>query len=400
MDTAADVKLAPKFGRKHYIIYALLLVGFFFPSSYHGIQLKICFFIISFLLLASFSFFIKLNRLNIIFFAAANLSLAIFTIWASLWFSEYSFGVYFNFFPFTVLLLTNFRGYPGKRAESIGNFQLMVTWLIIILGVGIILGNDFIDNFLINFYSFAYESLLPNMLAARKPVMTFGTHSVAAFFLFFLFFFNIKTYRVIGRLKYLITSIVVLLLLIFIRSNTALGYSCLAFIILIGTFAKRKSSLFIAGGIIVGIFLYVSVIDPTIIEVFSNYNVLDILTSNSNGLAGRYSNDSVLKPTIDYIIENPLIPVGLTFSKKLYFTDSGFILYLVRGSIFLVFAIYLGFYSFLKNNMIDKPLIKYVFFFFIIFEIGYPMLVDFRVMCFIPFMVIYLNYLKDISAEG
>lgn len=400
MDTDVDFKSSSKFERKHYIIYALLIVGFFFPVSYHGVQLQVCFFIISFFLVTSLLFFIKLNRLNIIFFSIANLSLVVFTIWASFWFSEYSFGFYVNFFPLTVLFLTNFRDYPTKNAKAIFNFQLIVTWLIIILGVGIILGNDFIDNFLINFYNSAYEALMPNMLAARKPVATFGTHSVASFMLFFLFYMNIETYKVRPKLIYLITSIVVLLLLIFVRSNAALAYSGISFILLFRIFAKRKSSLFIGLGIVVAIFLYVSVIDPSIVDVFYEYDVLKILTSSDNGLAGRYSGNSVLAPTIDYIKHNPLVPLGFAYSDKLYYTDSGIILFMLRGSIILVLTIYLGFYCFLKDNFLSKRNTVYIFLFFIIFEIGFPVLIAPQVLCFIPFLIVYLNRLRNVSIDG
>jgi len=286
--------------------------------------------------------------------------------------------------------------------RHIYNVQLIATWLIIILGVGIIIGNTTISNFLIYNYSFAYEDLLPNMLAARKPVATFGTHSVASFFIFFLFFLNIKTYQVKGKMVYLITSIIMLLLLIFIRSNTALGYSGIAFFILAGTFIKKKSSLLLVFGIVVTIFFYISVIDPTIIDVFYEYDVLSILTSKDNGLAGRYSGTSVLAPTIDYIKNNPFVPVGLTYSDKLYYTDSGVILYFLRGSIFLASAIYLGFYSFLNSNLLRKKDVYYVFFFFMIFEIGYPTLIEPRVLCFIPFVVVYLNHLfaeKNVKSQ-
>ncbi|HTD39745.1 MAG TPA: hypothetical protein VK671_03925 [Mucilaginibacter sp.] len=260
--------------------------------------------------------------------------------------------------------------------------------------MGIIIGNPSISHFLTNYYSAGYEELLPYMLEARKPVATFGTHSVASFILFFLFFLNIQTYKVRGKMVYLITSIIVLLLLIFVRSNTSLAYSGVAFIILFSTFIKKKSSLFMVSGIVIAIFLYVSVIDPTILDVFYEYDVLSILTSKDNGLAGRYSGTSVLAPTIDYIKHNPLVPLGLAYSNKLYYTDSGIILYILRGSIILASAIYFGFYSFLKDNLLNKKNTMYVFFFFMIFEIGYPILIDPRVLCFIPFLVVYLNHLS------
>jgi hypothetical protein len=392
MDNAADLNLMPQLHRKQFIVYALLLMGFFFPISQQGALLQSRYFMMYFLTMIAYSFFIKITPRNLIFFLTVNVSLMVFTVAASFWFKEYSFGIYPNFFLLSLLFLLDYTNLG--RFRHIYRVQLIVTWLIIILGVGIIIGNATISNFLIYNYSSSFEDLLPIMLAARKPVATFGTHSVASFILFFLFFLNIRTYQIKGKIGYLITSIVILLLLIFIRSNTALGYSAIAFIILFGTFIKKKSSLLMVSGIVVAIFLYVSVIDPTILDVFYEYDILSILTSKDNGLAGRYSGTSVLAPTIDYIKHNPLVPLGLAYSDKLYYTDSGIILYILRGSIILASAIYLGFYSFLKNNLLNKRNTIYVFFFFMIFEIGYPILIDPRVLCFIPFLLVYLNHLS------
>jgi hypothetical protein len=298
----------------------------------------------AFLLIISYISFIKLTRQNLLFFLVINISLIVFTISASLWFKEYSFGIYPNFFLLSMLLLLNYKDLG--HLKYILSVQLIATWLIITLGIGIIIGNTTITQFLINNYSAGYEDLLPNMLDARKPVATFGTHSVASFFLFFLFFLNIKTYQANGKLIYLFTSIVTLLLLVFIRSNTALGYSVIAFIYMFATFRKRKASLFIFSAIVILLVLYVGVFDRSILDVFVEYDVLKILTSNDNGLAGRYSGNSVLAPTIDYITHNPFVPLGLAFSDKLYYTDSGIILYVLRGSVILASAIYIGFYCF------------------------------------------------------
>lgn len=387
-----DLNLRSKLDKRQFIVYALLFVGFFFPISSQGALLQSRYFMMYFLTMVAYCFFIKMTSRNLLFFLTINASLAVFTIAASFWFREYSFGIYPNFFLLSLLLMLNYSNLG--RLKYIYDVQLIATWLIIILGVGIIIGNPLVSNFLTNYYSSGYEDLLPMMLEARKPVATFGTHSIASFFLFFLFFLNIQTYKLRGKMAYLITSIVILFLLVFVRSNTSLAYSGVAFIILFSTFIKKKSSLFVVSGIVIAIFLYVSVIDPTILDVFYEYDVLSILTSRDNGLAGRYSGTSVLAPTIDYIKHNPLVPLGLAYSDKLYYTDSGIILYVLRGSVILAGGIYLGFYSFLKDNLLNKKNMMYVFFFFMIFEIGYPILIDPRVLCFIPFLVVYLNHLS------
>jgi len=42
------------------------------------------------------------------------------------------------------------------------------------------------------------------MLEFGKPVIVFGTHSVAAFYMFIFFYLNIKTYEALREKKYYI----------------------------------------------------------------------------------------------------------------------------------------------------------------------------------------------------
>ncbi|MBV8388884.1 MAG: hypothetical protein JO080_03700, partial [Mucilaginibacter sp.] len=179
MDNVADLSVTTKFNRKHFIVYALLFVGFFFPISRDGTLLQSRYFMMYFLALIAYLPFVKVTPRNLIFFLTINVSLVVFTIAASFWFKEYSFGVYPNFFLLSLLFLLDYTQISQFR--HIYSVQLTVTWLIILLGAAIIIGNLTIGNFLVYNYSSGFEDLLPIMMAERKPVATFGTHSIASF---------------------------------------------------------------------------------------------------------------------------------------------------------------------------------------------------------------------------
>ena len=104
-----NLSLTAGLDKKQFIIYALLFVGFFFPISQQGLLLSSRYFMMAFLLVVSYIFFVKITRRNLMFFLIINISLIFFTISASLWFKEYSFGIYPNFFLLSILLLLNYK---------------------------------------------------------------------------------------------------------------------------------------------------------------------------------------------------------------------------------------------------------------------------------------------------
>src|SRR5713226_3625764 len=64
-------------------------------------------------------------------------------------------------------------------------------------GIAILLGIQTVNDFIIRFYTTSsdYAELVQNMLLFRKPVLTFGTHSLAGFFFYMFFHINWQAYR-------------------------------------------------------------------------------------------------------------------------------------------------------------------------------------------------------------
>lgn len=371
---------------------ALLFIGLFFPTSLNGVIQNLFVpigTIIGILLVISFIKF-QLSGNNILIFILINFCLIAFTFSSE--FSQKSYGVYPNFLFLSLLFLLDLRQIELKLI--IKKAFLIASFSIIILGIGVVFKIKPITNLIINFYSASYDDLVPRMVFFLKPVATFGTHSVGGIFLFLFFYLNFISFKVFKKRIYLINSIIFLLLLVFIRSNTAFFYLVIALALIIPSLKKVKIKfvVIIVLSLIGFLILILQYIDLSALD-----KILDVestLTSDSNGLKGRFSNESPLMPTINYILEHPFSPIGLSYSKALYYTDSGFILYVLRGSVVLMAMIYLGFIRTVSFNIKNKKIGYFLLFSLLIFEIGYPILINFRMLFFIPFAIVYLNFLE------
>ena len=276
---------------------------------------------------------------------------------------------------------------------------MITSFLFVILGIGVIFQIKLITDFIVSWYSAGYEDLVTRMMSVLKPVGTFATHSVAALFCFLFFYLNTLIYKKTKHSLYIILASFFLIFLFFIRSNTSLLYMGIAFLLLLNLFrSNKKALLFILFFCLISFYFVLSK-DSILFDIIDNFNLFDIYGSEGNGLTGRYSENSVLQPTIDYIIENPFSPIGLSYSDKLYYTDSGFILYTLRGSFLMPIVIYIGTFFFFLRNIANRKTAYFLFFSILIFEIGYPILINIRMLYFLPIIVILVNHLDQIEHD-
>lgn len=379
------------------IIPFLFLFGVLFPSSiastvsgFYELLLNIpILFILSYMVIRQR----KYNIIQLLFSFVIVSSLILFTITSSLSFGAISPGAFLPYLIFSLLILVDFS-----------QFDFQTTWLrhalrfislfLIVFGFGTLTRNDAMNNFLIAHYSTGYEKLVPTMLGDLKPVGPAGSHSVAGFFFFIFFLLNFYTYKSTQKLSYLIISSLLLMLLAFLRSNTAYLYVAISFLLITINLAKSPSKLFIFLSIFSIFVGYVYYMYKDLIDLLIEQNLFFVATREGSGFAGRYSKGNYLEVTINYIKDHPFSPIGMSYSKDLFLTDSGIIIYFLRGSVFLLLSMYLGFYGFLKNNlnMISRWIVP-VFIIFFLFEIGYPNLINSRTLYLIPFLIVYLNSL-------
>lgn len=377
----------------HFVYSFLLLFGLFSPTSINEVIQNQFYIFSSLIFLVVFIGFVpkKMSSTSVLCFLAVNISLLIFTITSP--FTELTLGIFPNFFILSLLFFCDLKTVTVSR--GIRSFFLLASAVLIIFGLGVILQIKTITDFILSFYSSSYETLLSRMIAVLKPVGTFATHSVSALFMFLFFFLNIYAYQKNKKPIYILFSVLFLIMLFFIRSNTSIFYLGIAFFLFFYLFRQGKKSI-ILFSILATVVIYFLMSNYSLLnDTIDNYDFSTIFDSNANGLNGRYAKGSILKPTIDYILNNPFSPIGLSYSPNLYYTDSGFILYLLRGSIILMVAIYIGVFKLLYDNILNKKLALFVFFIIFIFEIGYPILINFRMLFFLPFLVILLNHLDN-----
>lgn len=374
----------------------LLFFGLFFPSSSSGTVSTFLLLINMIVLLTLLTVMIVRKRsttpIGIASFLGINALLIISTIFSP--FSEIRSGSYILYFALSIIMLLNVKGI--RVSSKVDSLFTLVNAVLISVGLLIISNNEVIKTFVIDNYSAAYKDLVKNMMVFNKPVLTFGTHSLAGFFVFLLFYVCFERYKVTKERLYLVYSLAYALMLFFIGSVTSFLFLGIVSIMLIAYFSSHKKKKF----------LFTSLIIIVLLVYFSNEitSFSDVLTdkfsSTGNGIIGRYSSTGNLQKNFTYLSENYFRPVGFGYSPDIMYVDSGYVEYLTRGTILLVALIFLGLYNFLKQNLINVNHRKLLFLSIIFFEIGFSVLTYYRTLYILPFFVIYLNHIHEMEPRN
>jgi hypothetical protein len=271
----------------------------------------------------------------------------------------------------------------------------------ILLGIAVLVGVEPIRNFFVTYYSAFYPELLEFMTTQGKPVLSFGTHSLAAFFFYLWFWLCFETYKVRHNRWYLGFAVSYIFLGYALRSVSGLILMSAATVQLLAYGARKRPQLMKAA-VVVTCLAVVAVIHTFAQEIEElasvGVKVVSILMSPGNGLSGRFSQTGTLFSTVAYLRERPFSPVGVGYRSDLFFGDSGLVEYYLRGSVLLVAAVYSGLYAFLRQNLISKADASHLFIVIVFFELGLTALVNVRVLYVLPVIVVYLNDLRRSQA--
>jgi hypothetical protein len=267
-------------------------------------------------------------------------------------------------------------------------FQILNMFMLV-LAILIISKNASIGSFLTNYYSAGYDILVQRMMQSGKPVVTFGTHSIAAMFYYLFFFMNIKEYEVSKSKKSLLLALLNIVAMFFLNSVTSTLFVIISIIqtFLLTAIKKKYISFILMSALI----LIVFVLNWQTIAI----EIGNVFNRDAHGFAGRYSTQGVLANNIEFILNHPLRGIGLSYDSSLYYTDSGIVVNLLRGSVFLVISIYYGFYKMIRTNTKSKKNAIYLFAVFIAFELGYSFLTYKRFIAFLPYVIIFLNSINS-----
>jgi len=389
---------------RSYLILVLFLIGLYIPTSIGGIQshglvaLPIPLFLVGFALLLGLN---GMGNYRLRVIGCCIPATVLLCSFISL-FPFTDVGPIYSYAMLGLLYTVKSKVEGAECYPILSKGLLAVNVISAILGVAIILQYSPILDFLIEHYTYFYADLLPTMFALRKPVLTFGSHSVGGFFQFLFFWMNLRTYELRGSVSNLCFAIMYMTFSLFLFSFTSLFFlGCeVVFVLLVAL--RRSWKLTLVGMLILGCagLVLSSSVDKDLQQQLAEYAV-SVLQSQGNGLAGRYSSATGdLTGNLAFLHDNPWRPVGVTGSKHLFFVDSGPIEYMLRGSLPLVLLIYSGCVIFLTSNLRDKKDALVIIGAVFVFEIGFAILPFARMMFAFPFLIAYLNSLQSPSVQA
>jgi hypothetical protein len=311
--------------------------------------------------------------------------------------STYAWGGLLPYLAMAVLFCTSVRDMSiGNRF----NVLLIVANIVnIALGLGLIFHNRAVGDFILKYYAWGTE-LVPFEVEVGKPILTFGTHSLGAFFYYFFFLLNFEAFRTYKRWYSLAFAISYILLTAALLSVTGFLLMPVALFQLVAyAITHMRTRALLASALVAGmlgwaLYSYVSQMEEwdTVTRLAS-----DVFSSQTSGFAGRYQEFGTLYSTLHYLRQHPFRPVGITQRADLFFGDSGFIEYYLRGSVLLLGAVYLGLFGFLRQNLVSKRHFLIIFGVMLAFELGYASVTYLRTLYLLPVMVVYLNDLSRAS---
>jgi hypothetical protein len=200
----------------------------------------------------------------------------------------------------------------------------------------------------------------------------------------------------------LIFSILDIGLLLALRSFTSLALVALALVQVVVWLWKRNRGALILG--MSALCAAVWLAYPILVEQLDRVRsvapgaITALLNSEASGPLARYGAKGELGPSISYLADHPLSPVGYTVPSFLFFADSGPLEYMLRGSIPLVCLMYVGLYVFLQHNCPSRTFSLMLFLTIVAFELGFVSLTYFRTLIFLPFLAIYPRYFVRVNS--
>ncbi|MFS7399374.1 hypothetical protein [Carnobacterium maltaromaticum] len=357
--------------KKNRILFSMIvLLGIFFPTSilhnvisplnvvYNTIFILCAFFIIvinkkivlSDAILASIiSIIVFSSTLGTIFFNRENVDMI-------------SWGILSQYLVIIAYALMNERIFEDPFFSKL--FKV-VSYIIIIVGLISMLRIAFFTNIFTSFYSFSYKDLVSNMIGRLKPVTFFGSHSIAGFIYFMFLEVWLKRLFVSKDKRNIIPVVFFGFFLIMLQSSTS--YFLLGLLLVSTLFKifqlfgkKHLKRIIIIGTVSILLFGGVTL-----------KFLLPMLLSKTNGILSRFTT-GLFSDNILYLKEHPFLGSGFLSVNHLYYTDFGYMVTYLRGGVFLIISIAVLIFKKMK------PVSLFIVLGFILFEVGYPVSLYFR----------------------
>lgn len=372
----------------------LLLAGMYFPSvaseRFSAFSLSAFVIVAALLLLLVFRKHGHPTFLRCLAILSITPLLLLFTVTSGL--ATLKLGALFQYAVLSVMLIATFR--DVILPSWFGLLWSLVNIINLFGGFAIVAGSQPVNDFVVAHYSTAYDELVANMVTWHKPVLTFGTHSLAAFFLYLFFWLNLQGYKRRGQKSLLIFAVCYLFLTACLLSVSAVVFAAVGFCQLAFHFWSSTRYKFVSALAVLCLVVTVGALWGTAVDWRNSVDVVKgILQDPGAGLAGRISPGGTMYESLEYLKSHPFSPVGASIREGLVFGDDGPLEYALRGSIPLLLLVYGGLFYFLRRNLLRKADAYFLFTAIVIFESGYTTLINIRALYLIPVFCAYLNSL-------
>lgn len=269
----------------------------------------------------------------------------------------------------------------------------IVLGISLVFGTGLALNWAWSDRLALTTYNAFYPELLGNMVTiSDKPVLTFATHSLAAYALYLFFYLGYTAWRMGATWPRRVATLWLLWLLWRLGSTTSAALSLVAAAQLAVLLVRRHQWLLPATAVL-------TVAGAVIAWLLSELTLLDMLDltrdallgSRVSGLISRYADGGLLVGNFRFLSEHPLRPIGIGFTPDLFLGDSGVLLVLLRGSLPLVVAVYGGLFALLHYNLQSRAVATWIFIVTVVFEVGFTPLQFYRFVGLVPLLIVAFN---------
>ena len=312
------------------LVYFLILFTVFFPSSIDSDFYRVDISIFGFILfgILFFLLYFKYYRVSLVAVATLLLLISVLlfkTIISD--YSEYAFGYALSLLPMLMLGSLRVRRVPSLRKPLIAYYSAVI--LVFILAYAGFVFQP-ISYFIVSNYSGGYVGLSNNYQNSFRPVSIFISHSYAGFF-YFLLIFSSRYLIFYGANRILNCLIICICLFSLLQLNSGSSYFFFLYslIFLGASFVFCGSTDKLTRFLIFVVLLFFSLFSIYYLSDSFSIYIERIIGDDRNGLLSRYT-DGVLKDNIQYILENPLVGIGFSYSTHFYYTDSDYIVSLLR----------------------------------------------------------------------
>lgn len=296
-------------------------------------------------------------------------------------------GAIVPYVALAALLAADLREY--RMADCARRAFVVLNVAAIGMALAIVVGAEPAREFLVRHYSTAYPDLVSNMTLWRKPVLTFGSHSVAAVGFYVMFLLNLESYRAGFGRGHLVLATSWVLVGVFLTSMTAGVLMAVAGAqLVLSPAGRRASGLLLLGGLVAGAVWTLARSGQAALLLDAVRLAFEV---EGGGLRGRYAPGGALLGTLQQVMSEPLRPIGLSFSGTVFYGDSGPLEYLLRGSVLLLVAVYAGVGGFLVANLVARRHALQLLVVILFVEIGFTVLAFGRFLYLLAFAVLYLN---------